>query len=65
MEAVPPMPTLPDRLDAPEIPKVAAEILLVTDNESKMAADDTVKDWPMPTLPETFKDEPMPTKPLK
>ena len=60
-----PIPTLPDRLDAPEIPRVAPDIDLVTDNESKRAADDTVKDWPIPTFPETFMDEPIPTKPLK
>jgi len=55
----PPIPTLP------VVPKVAAEMLLVTDNESRIAAEETVKDWPIPTLPETFKDDPMPTKPEK
>ena len=39
-----PIPTLPDRLDAPDIPKVAAEILFVTDKESRMAAEVTVND---------------------
>ncbi len=53
------------RLEVPEIPKVAPEILLVTDNESKIAADDTERDCPIPTLPATFKEAPMPRKLLK
>ncbi len=46
-----PIPTFPVRLDAPDIPRVAPEILLVTDNESNIAAEETVKDWPIPTFP--------------
>ncbi len=45
---LPPIPTLP------VVPMVAAEILLVTERESKTAADVTVKDLPIPTLPEVI-----------
>lgn len=46
-----PIPTFPAKFDIPEIPKVAPEMDLVTDRESSMAADETVKDWPIPTFP--------------
>ena len=60
-----PIPTLPDRLAAPEIPKVAAEILLVTDKESRIAAEETVKLCPTPTLPVVTNDPPTPKLPVK
>ena len=57
----PPTPTLPvvvkvvalmaARLDVPDIPSVAPEILFVTCNESSIAAEVTVKLLPMPILP--------------
>jgi len=52
-----PIPTLP------LVPMVAAEILLVTDNESKIAAEETVSDWPIPTFPETLMEDPTPKNP--
>ena len=63
--AVPPTPTLPEREDIPDIPRVAPDILLVTDNESSTEAEETVKDWEIPTFPATLNDDPIPTKPEK
>ena len=38
---------------------------LALTNDENVAPDVTVKDEPIPTLPDTFKDEPIPTKPEK
>lgn len=46
-----PTPKLPDINPAPDIPSVAPEMDLVTDNESKMEAEVTFNDCPTPTLP--------------
>ncbi len=42
-----------------------ALIVVVVKPPFRLAIELTVKDWPIPTLPETFKDEPIPTNPEK
>ena len=59
-----PTPKFPEINPAPDIPRVAPDMDLVTDRESSTDADETVREVPTPTLPDTERDDPIPTKPV-